>query len=68
MKESNPPFSEHTNRLCAQTELEVKGLQKLQHPLKILIEVTLCESGREKSAKIEYKFLDLPFLAQPTAP
>lgn len=49
--------------LCAKTSLQVRGLQKLKCPLKLLMKVCLWESGQERCANITHTFRELPFIA-----
>ena len=49
--------------LCVRASLQVRGLQKLKSPLKLLMEVCLWESGQERCANITYTFKERPPIA-----
>lgn len=49
--------------MCVKASLQVRSLQKLKSPLKLLMKVCLWESGQERCANISYTFKELPNIA-----
>ena len=54
----------HGDTVCARVDLEVRGLQKLQCPLKLIVRMNLSVCGHQEKDSVCYTVQELPFIAE----